>query len=616
MGLPATAASPIFHQRCGLGPSHSLWMKAIRSPWLVALFGAVLLASCGKHDPTTLGRPPVVESYSPTQRALTAFVGDTLRFSLSASDPDHDRLSSWFSMDGARVSSKSRWVYVVDDSGSTDIQGSVTDGEFTSYIKWTLERKPAINLPPVIEAVLPLESNPTLVVGKSMNFAVTASDPEDDPLSYRFTVNDSVIASTRQFQYVAPSVGLKLVNVRVSDGAHTVTHDWNLKVTVQPDTIPPAMVTITDAETGTDPGEVHLEWTAVGRDGMTGKPSEYLVRTAPDPILTEDDWSRASERDGVPPPLSPGETMVMEVGGIQPARLTYLAVRAVDDFGNISPLGNTPSAVTRGMSISGMVIDANTGAGVPGATVQLATITETTDANGAWQMTELPLIDDFLSARDELDSGIGSYFDMSMPYSVHHLDVVDLYLLPDSLTTSYYTDFLQFFRSMTDIAGNPYGSQERRWQLPIDLYVRPFTHNGLDYQATIERVARKFDTILGRQVFNLVSTLPATGVETTYDSNVTQDYYGVTEWTSDWYPNHGLIAFRTVYSPDTENVLEVTAAHELGHALGLNHSADPTHLMVGGVAPYASWFRGDELRVIRCLYRINRGFDDRWFIRN
>ncbi len=592
-------------------------MNVLRNPWLFALLGAGALASCGQRNPTTLGRPPVVESYSPHQRSLNAFVGDTLRFSVSAKDPDRDPLSASFSLGGNPEASGMAWAYVVLDTGVTTVRATVTDGEFNSHIDWTLDRLAAINLPPVIEAVQPLEPNPTLVVGNSMDFAVTASDPESVPLNFLFTVNDSVVATTRQFRYRASSLGTKLVRVRVSDGDHTVARDWNLKVTVAPDTIAPAQCVITRVETGVQPGEVHLEWTAVGRDGMIGRPSEYLVRTAPVPILTEDDWARASSRTGVPDPLPPGETMVMEVGGLQPARLTYITVRAVDDFGNMSPLGDTPSVMTRGMMISGTVFDALTGMGVPDAAVHLATLSTTTDANGAWSMSELPPIDDTISARDESTPAIGSYFDMSMPYQVHHLDVVNLYIIPNyTLATAYYSDFLQFFRSMTDIAGNPFGAQERRWQLPINLYVRPFVKNGLDYGATIARVAGEFDAILGQQVFNLVSVAPATGVETTYINGLAQDNYGVGEWTSDWYPNKGLIEFRTVYDPTTENVLEITARHELGHALGLNHSSDPSHLMVGGVAPYATWFSSDEQNVIRCLYTLPRGWDNRRFLKN
>ncbi len=585
--------------------------------WLFALSGAAILASCGTRDPTTLGRPPVVQSYSPHERDLTAFVGDTLVFSLDAVDPDRDPLRASFALDGKTDWEGARWTYVVEDTGLTTVRGTVSDGEFTSYIEWSLERLAAVNFPPVIDAFEPIEPNPTLIIGNGMDFAVLASDPDLDPLSYTFTVDDSVVADSRQFHYLATSLGTKLVRARASDGERSVTHDWTLRVTLEPDTIAPAEVQITHVETGVEPGEFLLEWTAVGRDGMEGLASSYLVRTAPWPILTEDDWVRGSARLNVPPPAQPGETMTMTVGGLQPARLTYVAVRAIDDFGNISPLGPAPSVVTRGMRISGFVLDGQTGAPIPNATVTLGSRTVTTDATGAWEMTELPPVNDNLAAHDELTTDVGAYFDMSMPYVVTHLDVVRLYLLPNlPLQTTYYSDFLQFFRSMTDVAGIPYGTQQRRWELPINLYVRPYTKEGLDYRATIVRVAGEFDAILGRHVFNVVSTGVTTGVETSCEDEVPRDYYDVTEWTSDWYPSKAVIKFRTAYTPIYENVLARTARHELGHSLGLNHSSDPEHTMVGGITTQVDTFAVDEVRVIECLYTLPRGFDTRRFNRN
>jgi len=585
--------------------------------WIVALFGAVTLASCGTRDPAALGRPPVVQSYAPRERALTAFVGDTLTFSLNAVDPDHDPLVASFAIGGLEGWAGDRWAYVVDDTGMTTIRGSVSDGEFSSYIEWTLDRLTPVNFPPVIDLAKPLESNPTLIIGSSMDFAVQASDPDLDSLFYSFTVDDSVVANSRQFRYLASSIGMKLICAHVSDGGRSATHDWRVNVTLEPDSIAPAQVVITRVETGVNPGEFLLEWIAVGRDGMAGLPSQYLVRTSPYPILNEDDWNRGSSRLNTPSPAPPGQTMNMTVGGIQPARLTYVAVRAIDDFANISPLSTSPSVTTRGMRISGFVLDARTGSPVANADVTLSAFSTVTDADGAWELTELPPTIDTIAARDETTPAVGDYFDMSFPYQVKHLDVITLYLLPNlALSTSYYTDFLQFFRSMTDVSGIPYGTQQRRWQLPINLYIRPHDEQGLDYGATITRVAGEFDAILGQPVFNVVTTTPTTGVETFYVDELPRDNYDVTVWTSDWYPSRARIQFRTAYTPAYENALVRTARHELGHALGLNHSLDPAHTMVGGIATAVDTFSVDEVSVIRCLYTIPRGFDTRLFIRD
>lgn len=574
-----------------------------------------IVCACSSDDPARVGRPPVVSSFAPTNHQLTGFLGDTLSFQLEAIDPDRDPLAMSFAVDGGVMAHAWRWDYVIADTGLVTVRGSVSDGSYSSFIEWTVARRRPINLAPVIDAALPVEASPVMAIGDHMEFAIRATDPESKPLSYSFAVNDSLIITDRQFVYTPSSVGWKTVRAIVSDGENAAARDWSLKVTEIPDTIAPATVQILSAITGENPGEIVVEWLAVGRDDVTGLASEYQVRTAPDPILTEADWNRASQRPRVPPPIPPGGTMMMVVDGLLPARTTFVSVRAFDDFGNSSPIGSSPSVVTRGMRFSGHVVDAVTGLGIPGASVTLGTIDAFSDADGLYGFSELGPFTSAMAIRDEDTAEIGAYFDYGTTYTVKHEDVFDLFLMPDrQLDTPLYSDFLQFFRSMTDIPGNPYGTQQRRWQLPINLYVRPFERDGLDYRATVESVAAEFDALLGRQVFRLVTARPSEGVETVYQAGTVQDNYSVTEWTSDWYPRLGLIEFRTAYTPATENILARTVRHELGHVLGLAHSLDNRHLMVGGQAPAADAFAPDEVAVLRALYVIPRGWDNRKFI--
>src|SRR5262249_30455939 len=246
---------------------------------------------------------------------------------------DHDQLKTSYEVDDHFVFDGTTWNYVIEDTGSVNVRAQVSDGEHTSFIDWHVNSTIAVNLPPVIETTLPTEPNPVLVIGNTMNFSVIAADPERGALQYTYTVNDSLVQNQnqKQFQYLASSVGMKRVRVIVSDGEKATSHDWQLKVTTVPDQIPPAPCVITDAETGQEPGEINIAWTAVGRDGMIGLPSQYQVRTSPVPVLTEADWARGSDRPGVPSPAQPGQTMSMVVSGLSPARLTYVAVRATDD---------------------------------------------------------------------------------------------------------------------------------------------------------------------------------------------------------------------------------------------------------------------------------------------
>jgi hypothetical protein len=592
---------------------------SIQAVLAAAVAAVVALSSCGTDDPARVGRPPVVESFDPTARYIDAFVGDTLRFHIRASDPDRDNLEISFLVDDEWVANGEFWDFAIEDTGLVSIRARVTDGAHTSFIDWQVESAIPVNFPPVIETTLPVEPNPILVIGNVMNFAVIASDPERLPLSYTFTVNDSIVLNERQFIYHAGSVGMKRVRVVVSDGNSAVTHEWQLKVTTIPDDIPPAPVMITRAETGVSPGEINLEWTAVGRDGMIGKPSLYEVRTSPVPILTEADWARGSNRPNVPAPADAGETMAMVVGGLPPARPTYLAVRAMDDFGNISAIQAPVLAVTRGMRFGGRVVDTVTWQGIPNATVLFGNESRVTDSNGIYEFTEQGNGDGVIFARDESGVEVGGYFDYNKPYTVAHLDVVNMYLIPNyAMKTTYYTDFLALFRGMTDRQGIPYPADQRRRDLPTPLYCRPFEKDGLDYAATIHDVSQEFANLLfGTHAFVPASDpLPDVRVETTYNGIIFADRYSILEWTNDYYPLSGLIEFRVHYTPSVVEPFKQIIRHELGHALGLQHSIDPKHLMVGFQAASVPTFTDDEVAVLRTYYAIPRGWDVRRYQRD
>jgi hypothetical protein len=569
------------------------------------LYGAM---SCS-DDPMRIGRPPVVEGFSPAEQALEVFTGDTLVFSVRAVDPERSILQQRFAVDDSVVSGANRWTYVVEDTGMVTVSCTISDGEYNSRIQWVLDRRLRINHPPEIYSFSPVEPNPTMIIGTELEFVVDFRDPDGDPVTMYFAVDGEPVSTSDRFVYTTDEEGVRVVEAVVSDGELKSRKRWDLTVTGIPDTIPPAAVPITNIETGTEPGEIDVAWIAVGQDGVEGIASNYLVRTLPTPILTEEDWDRASVQPGVPDALPSGQPMAMTISGMIPGRFTHVCVRALDDFGNLSPIEESPGAYTRGMRISGRVLDAATMAPIPGARVELAHFATTSDTDGSFEFIELPPLQSTLGAKDETEVGVvGNYYDYKTDYTVHHLDQVDLLMIPAvQMTSTNYENFLVFYQTMTDIRGNPFGSQTRRWELPVDVYVPAFSANGLDFRQTVVDVLGEFDQILGAPVFNVVDAVPDLGVQVFFDTDVTVDNFQFTQWSPEYYPVTGRVKFRTSYTPTSVEPFRVIIRHEFGHALGLQHSSDRFHLMVGGQSSAVSWFSSDELSVIYILYNLARG---------
>jgi len=111
--------------------------------------------------------------------------------------------------------------------------------------------------------------------------------------------------------------------------------------------VPPSGVTDL---TMTQAGEtwLRLAWSAPGDDGSIGRAQAYRIRSrASQPILTESDWSRSVDAPGTyPAPAPPGSHEQFLLDGLHPGVTYGLAVRAVDDAGNLGPLSNPTTGTT------------------------------------------------------------------------------------------------------------------------------------------------------------------------------------------------------------------------------------------------------------------------------
>ncbi len=114
-----------------------------------------------------------------------------------------------------------------------------------------------------------------------------------------------------------------------------------------PDSIPPGMITdLATVEAGSN--WLQIAWTAPGDDDYTGEASRYDVRWSANPI-TDATWDAANRAPGAPDPGSAGTYETMRISGLDFDTTYYVAVKALDEFGNASPLSNSAFGTTLGI---------------------------------------------------------------------------------------------------------------------------------------------------------------------------------------------------------------------------------------------------------------------------
>ncbi|UCH84647.1 MAG: matrixin family metalloprotease [Candidatus Latescibacterota bacterium] len=584
----------------------------------VAVFLAGLLA-CDVNDPDRFLRPPIIKNYAPLSPTLTTAIGDTVRFSMAAFDPDDKELEYTFSLDDSLTSRSDHWLYVVHEEGEVNVVGRVTNGFTESKVRWQLSRIRPVNRPPEIVFVEPPDSEITIVVGASIDFSIGAEDPENKPLSYVYTVDGSIAGVSRHFTYHSTFVGLVEIRALVSDGEAFASNTWMLRVAAEPDSVVPARVVVTDLSPGAGVGELDVEWTGVGDDDMEGLPAHYIVRTSGQPITDEHSWNAASDRPGEPDPGQPGTLHNMVISDLPPAELVYVAVRAMDDFGNLSAISAPVGERARGMTVTGMVRDAVTNDPVPGMWVRMISAVDTTESDGLFTLTDLPAGYAHVYFWDGVSHAVlENYFDIIYsPYEIVDGGHIDMWMLPNvDLDSEDYMDFLEFFVEMTRLDGNA-ADVLGTWELPCQVYVPPLIANNLDYKQIIEQVFLEWEEVIELDVFEFVDEIPETGVYVHYTDNTsTREHYLVMRTDENGVPLQGRITLKNTYDETNLSLMKVIVRHEVGHALGMNHSSDPNHIMVGGRSPIADVPSPDEVLLARAMYRVPRYFILEWFRRD
>ncbi len=191
----------------------------------------------GNPPPPPVNHPPAVTlTANPTK--LIAGSTDAVVLQAQCTDPDNDPLTYKWASTGGTVDgtgAETRWNSAGAKEGSYTVTVTCDDGRGgTANATADITVAPKPNQPPKITAC---EANPaTIQAGATSTVTTTASDPDNDPLTYTYTTSGGKITGSGasvQFDSKGAAPGSYTITCSVSDGRGGEDHA-NTQVTVQP----------------------------------------------------------------------------------------------------------------------------------------------------------------------------------------------------------------------------------------------------------------------------------------------------------------------------------------------------------------------------------------------
>jgi predicted GH43/DUF377 family glycosyl hydrolase len=172
-------------------------------------------------------RPPVVDVPSPSGDPSASHTSAVV-FGVEASDPDGDSLTFAWAVDGLPAEAFSQQATVSGlPAGLHNVTVTVFDGVLNTTHSWALTLTDA---PP--DATYAPDTPLSASYRASVNISATASDPDGDTVTYRWTVRGQPRPeTTSSISVTAPAPGSLTVSVVVTGGGASTTHEWVVEFT-------------------------------------------------------------------------------------------------------------------------------------------------------------------------------------------------------------------------------------------------------------------------------------------------------------------------------------------------------------------------------------------------
>jgi hypothetical protein len=252
----AQTAGPAAGAFSGTGPSRT-W-TAPASPGVYTLQLTVddgLLTDVETVNVTVGNRPPQVASITATPGSVSR--GGSTSLAVAATDPDGDSLTyAWLQIAGPAAS-----TIATPTAATTGVTMPTTEGTYTFRVTATDNGTPNLNVQSTVNVVVgnrapvisAMTATPaTVALSGTSTIAVTAADPDGDPITYTYgATGGSIPGTTSSETWTAPAApATYTITVTVSDGV--LSTQQTVQVTVTPDTTPPAVSTASPVNAATN----------------------------------------------------------------------------------------------------------------------------------------------------------------------------------------------------------------------------------------------------------------------------------------------------------------------------------------------------------------------------
>jgi tetratricopeptide (TPR) repeat protein len=233
--------------------------------------------------------PPVLDNLV-SDKASPEEAGAIVTWTAKAEDPENDQLSYRFFLNGQPATewqSESKWSWTTSEAnvGENQVEVRIRDGKHAAQDSSDDTKTESFviirpNQKPVLTGLSPDKLSPQ-EEGTSITWTAEASDPDNNPLVYRFLLRGKIVSDWNSdnswtWSTTSDDAGDNQIEVQVSDKKHAAldSYDYNKKAsfhiiapkTESPENQPPVIISlIPDKSSPQEPG-TSITWIAEAKD--------------------------------------------------------------------------------------------------------------------------------------------------------------------------------------------------------------------------------------------------------------------------------------------------------------------------------------------------------------